>query len=148
MRHLFKLITISRKYLGLGNKSDIPPVLLDDRQIPCLGLLELLHHAVHLLIYIDISRSRLHVIIYMLRLIKVLLEHIATNILKRDKALKMVPRIQYREYIALRPRDNLDKLAFLAYEDQCSPANPRVPLVEDMKQILKEAYYTKEFLAE
>ena len=44
--------------------------------------------------------------------------------------------------------DNLDKLAFLAYEDQCSPANPRVPLVEDMKQILKEAYYTKEFLAE
>ncbi|MBQ3670732.1 MAG: bifunctional acetaldehyde-CoA/alcohol dehydrogenase [Treponema sp.] len=44
--------------------------------------------------------------------------------------------------------DALDKLAFLAFEDQCSPVNPRVPLVEDMKQILKEAYYTKEFLAE
>ena len=39
----------------------------------------------------------------------------------------------------------LDKLAFLAYEDQCSPVNPRVPLIEDMKQILKDAYYTTEF---
>ncbi len=48
-----------------------------------------------------------------------------------------------KEYLA-----QLDKLAFLAYEDQCSPANPRVPLVEDLKKILKEAYYTKEFLAE
>ncbi|MBR4374669.1 MAG: bifunctional acetaldehyde-CoA/alcohol dehydrogenase [Treponema sp.] len=48
-----------------------------------------------------------------------------------------------KEYLA-----QVDKLAFLAYEDQCSPANPRVPLVEDMKQILKDAYYTKEFLAE
>ena len=41
--------------------------------------------------------------------------------------------------------DSLDKLAFLAYEDQCSPVNPRVPLIEDMKQILKDAYYTTEF---
>ena len=40
---------------------------------------------------------------------------------------------------------SLDKLAFLAYEDQCSPVNPRVPLIEDMKQILKDAYYTTEF---
>lgn len=47
-----------------------------------------------------------------------------------------------KEYLAA-----LDKLSFLAFEDQCSPVNPRVPLVEDMKQILKEAYYTKEFLA-
>ena len=48
-----------------------------------------------------------------------------------------------KEYLAA-----IDKLAFLAYEDQCSPVNPRVPLVDDMKQILKDAYYTKEFLAE
>lgn len=41
---------------------------------------------------------------------------------------------------------NLEKIAMLAYEDQCSPANPRVPLVNDMMQILKDAYYTKEFL--
>lgn len=36
--------------------------------------------------------------------------------------------------------NNLDTLAMLAYEDQCSPANPRVPMVEDMKEIMKKAY--------
>ena len=42
--------------------------------------------------------------------------------------------------------DNLDKIAYLAYEDQCYPANPRVPMVEEMKEILVKAYngYTKE----
>ncbi|MCQ2801779.1 MAG: bifunctional acetaldehyde-CoA/alcohol dehydrogenase [Bacilli bacterium] len=35
---------------------------------------------------------------------------------------------------------HLDRIAMLAYEDQCSPANPRVPMVEDMKVILKQAY--------
>lgn len=28
-----------------------------------------------------------------------------------------------------------------AYEDQCTPANPRVPLIEDMKDIAVAAYY-------
>lgn len=40
---------------------------------------------------------------------------------------------------------SLEKLSYLAYEDQCSPANPRVPMVEDMQKILKDAYYTEEF---
>jgi acetaldehyde dehydrogenase/alcohol dehydrogenase len=40
----------------------------------------------------------------------------------------------------------VEKLSYLAYEDQCSPANPRVPMVEDMQRILTEAYDTKEFL--
>ncbi len=35
---------------------------------------------------------------------------------------------------------NLETIAYLAYEDQCSPANPRVPLVPEMIQILKDAY--------
>ena len=38
------------------------------------------------------------------------------------------------------------KLSYLAYEDQCSPANPRVPMVEDMQRILIDAYDSKEFL--
>ncbi len=38
---------------------------------------------------------------------------------------------------------NVEKLAYLAYEDQCSPANPRLAVVEDMKQILIDAYYGK-----
>ena len=49
--------------------------------------------------------------------------------------------INEQEYLA-----NVEKLAYLAYEDQCSPVNPRVPLVEDMKKILTEAYYSEEFL--
>ena len=31
-------------------------------------------------------------------------------------------------------------IAMAAYEDQCSPANPRVPMVSDMVELLKKAY--------
>ena len=37
--------------------------------------------------------------------------------------------------------DHVEEIAYLAYEDQCTPANPRIPLVQDMIQILKDAYY-------
>ena len=37
--------------------------------------------------------------------------------------------------------DNLDDLVYDAYEDQCTPANPRVCMLEEMKQILTDAYY-------
>lgn len=40
----------------------------------------------------------------------------------------------------------VEEIAYLAYEDQCSPANPRVPVVADMIEILKTAFDTKEFL--
>ena len=36
--------------------------------------------------------------------------------------------------------DHLEELAYLAYEDQCTPCNPREPMVEDMIQIMKDAY--------
>ena len=36
--------------------------------------------------------------------------------------------------------EKIDEMAVLAFEDQCSPANPRVPVVDDMKKILKAAY--------
>ena len=35
---------------------------------------------------------------------------------------------------------NVEQIALLAFEDQCSPANPRVPLIADMIKILKKAY--------
>ena len=35
---------------------------------------------------------------------------------------------------------HIDEIAMMAYEDQCSPANPKVPLVEDMKEILRKSY--------
>ena len=40
----------------------------------------------------------------------------------------------------------VEKLSYLAYEDQCSPANPRVPMVEDMQKILRDSYDTQEFI--
>lgn len=36
--------------------------------------------------------------------------------------------------------DNIEEIAVAAYEDQCSPANPRVPLVEDMIEMMRKAY--------
>ena len=38
----------------------------------------------------------------------------------------------------------LDLLADRAFEDQCTTANPRVPLVEELKQILIDSYYGNE----
>ena len=35
----------------------------------------------------------------------------------------------------------VDTLADRAFEDQCTTANPRVPLVSELKQILIDAYY-------
>jgi acetaldehyde dehydrogenase / alcohol dehydrogenase len=34
----------------------------------------------------------------------------------------------------------IDLVAMMAYEDQCTPCNPRLPLVADLKAILKQAY--------
>ncbi len=34
----------------------------------------------------------------------------------------------------------VEKLSYLAYEDQCSPANPRIPMVKDMQEILRNAW--------
>ena len=36
--------------------------------------------------------------------------------------------------------ESLDDLAYLAFEDQCTTANPRIPMVEDMKEIMRKAY--------
>ena len=35
----------------------------------------------------------------------------------------------------------VDMLADRAFEDQCTTANPRVPLVTELKQILIDSYY-------
>ena len=40
--------------------------------------------------------------------------------------------------------DKIEEMAYLAFEDQCSPCNARVPLVEDMKEIMRKAYLGEE----
>lgn len=60
-----------------------------------------------------------------------------------DLAIKVGIKMSFKE-------QNIDEqtwmdarrdVALLAFEDQCSPANPRLPLVEDMQTILTNAYY-------
>jgi len=41
----------------------------------------------------------------------------------------------------------LDDIALAAFDDQCTPANPRFPLVSEMKEILIDAYYGVEMRA-
>ncbi len=40
--------------------------------------------------------------------------------------------------------DNLEMLCYRAFEDQCTTANPRYPLIEEIKEIYLKAYYGKE----
>ena len=44
--------------------------------------------------------------------------------------------IDEQEFLA-----KVDMLADRAFEDQCTTANPRVPLVEEIKQIMLDSYY-------
>jgi acetaldehyde dehydrogenase/alcohol dehydrogenase len=37
--------------------------------------------------------------------------------------------------------DALPQQALNAYEDQCAPANPRMPMLDDMQQLMRAAYY-------
>ena len=46
--------------------------------------------------------------------------------------------IDEKEFLA-----KVDILADRAFEDQCTTANPRVPLVEEIKQIILDSYYGK-----
>ena len=47
--------------------------------------------------------------------------------------------IDEQEFLA-----KIDMLADRAFEDQCTTANPRVPLVSELKRILLDSYYGKE----
>ncbi|MFR9798184.1 bifunctional acetaldehyde-CoA/alcohol dehydrogenase [Streptomyces sp. MS06] len=38
--------------------------------------------------------------------------------------------------------DALPQQALNAYEDQCAPANPRMPMLDDMQEIMRAAYYS------
>ncbi|GCB44078.1 alcohol dehydrogenase [Streptomyces sp. NL15-2K] len=37
--------------------------------------------------------------------------------------------------------DALPEQALNAYEDQCAPANPRMPMLDDMQEIMRAAYF-------
>lgn len=37
--------------------------------------------------------------------------------------------------------EKIDQLAEDAFDDQCTPANPRFPMIPELKEILLQAYY-------
>lgn len=63
----------------------------------------------------------------------------AVNQLGTDSGIDMkfssLPYLNEADWMA-----SVEKLAYLAYEDQCSPANPRVPMVADMQEILRKSW--------
>lgn len=48
--------------------------------------------------------------------------------------------VQEAEFLA-----HVDKLAEDAFDDQCTGANPRYPLISELKQIMLDSYYGREF---
>ena len=40
----------------------------------------------------------------------------------------------------------VDKLAEDAFDDQCTGANPRYPLIAELKQIMLDCYYGREYV--
>mgnify|MGYP000509290145 CR=1 FL=1 len=46
------------------------------------------------------------------------------------------PRVTEKEYLA-----KLDEVAQKSFDDQCTGTNPRYPLIVELKQLLKDAYY-------
>ena len=40
---------------------------------------------------------------------------------------------------------HVDKLSEDAFDDQCTGANPRYPLISELKQILMDTYYGREY---
>ena len=67
-------------------------------------------------------------------------ESLATAVMNLGKEVGISMNFQDQKITEEEWNSHLDEIAMLAYEDQCSPANPRVPLVEDMKEILKKSY--------
>lgn len=39
----------------------------------------------------------------------------------------------------------VDQLAIEAFDDQCTGANPRYPLISELKQVLLDSYYGRPF---
>lgn len=52
------------------------------------------------------------------------------------KAMKEVIKESEAEFLA-----KVDEIADQAFDDQCTGANPRYPLIEDLKQLIIDAYY-------
>ncbi|MFF7452282.1 MULTISPECIES: bifunctional acetaldehyde-CoA/alcohol dehydrogenase [unclassified Streptomyces] len=68
-------------------------------------------------------------------------ESLATAVERLRDAVGIEPSFQALG-VAERPfLDALPQQALNAYEDQCAPANPRMPMLDDMQRLMRAAYY-------
>ena len=67
-------------------------------------------------------------------------EALADAVIKLCKDCDLDPNLSAMGIDKNELEKNIEDIAVAAYEDQCSPANPRVPLVEDMVEIIRKAY--------
>ena len=88
----------------------------------------------------DIWAPKLKVKMPESQLEKETLLEILENRLKLDKYVRL---FNERRFI-LSQLAKVDELADKAFSDQCTSANPRVPLIPEIKQIMLDAYYGKE----
>ncbi len=73
-----------------------------------------------------------------------LISNLIKKIQKMNKNLNIPKSFQEAGLDEQEFLSKIDMLADRAFEDQCTTANPRVPLVEELKEILKQAYYGEE----
>ena len=71
------------------------------------------------------------------------IESLITSVKELNKHLNIPKSLQdagvaEKEFLA-----KIDMLADRAFEDQCTTANPRLPLVSELKEILLDSYYGK-----
>ena len=62
------------------------------------------------------------------------------SILKLPSSIKeaLFERATEQEFL-----ESVDELAYEAFDDQCTGANPRYPLVQEIKELYLRAYYGK-----
>lgn len=69
-----------------------------------------------------------------------LVEAFVQNIIDLSKDLNLDLSIKGQGISKEEFEAKVDKLAVLAYEDQCTTANPKEPMIEELKEILYQAY--------
>ncbi|MFC4463677.1 bifunctional acetaldehyde-CoA/alcohol dehydrogenase [Streptomyces xiangluensis] len=68
-------------------------------------------------------------------------ESLATAVERLRTAVGIEPSFQALGVDERAFLDALPREAMNAYEDQCAPANPRMPMLDDMQQLMRAAYY-------
>ncbi|MEU0649157.1 bifunctional acetaldehyde-CoA/alcohol dehydrogenase [Streptomyces umbrinus] len=71
-------------------------------------------------------------------------ESLATAVERLRDAVGIEPTFRSLDVDERAFLDALPQQALNAYEDQCAPANPRMPMLDDMQELMRTAYYGRQ----